>query len=73
MTQYNKKYKTLATNLIHAGAAYPNIEGAVSTPVFQSANYLMGDEKTYGAVKYIRLNNTPNHHVLQNKLAAIEK
>ena len=72
MTQYNKRYKTLATNLVHAGAPHPNIERAVATPVFQSANFLMGDEQTYDAVKYIRLNNTPNHHVLHNKLAAIE-
>ncbi len=72
MTDYSRRYKTLATNLVHAGAPHPNIEGAVATPVFQSANYLMSDEKTYDAVRYIRLNNTPNHHVLHNKLAAIE-
>ncbi len=71
-TKYNKRYKSLATNLVHAGAPQPNIERAVATPVFQSANFLMGDEQTYDAVKYIRLNNTPNHHVLHNKLAAIE-
>ncbi len=72
MTDYKKRYKTLATNLVHAGSPHPNIEGAIATPIFQSANYLMSDENTYEAVRYIRLNNTPNHHVLHNKLAAIE-
>ncbi len=42
------------------------------TPVFQSANYLMADEGSYDAVRYIRLHNSPNHHTLHARLAAIE-
>ena len=72
MPDYSLKFKTLDTNLVHAGRPRPHVEGAVVTPVFQSANYLMGDEATYDAVRYIRLSNSPNHHTLQARLAAIE-
>jgi cystathionine beta-lyase/cystathionine gamma-synthase len=65
-------FRTLATNVLHAGRPRPNIEGAVITPVFQSANYLMGQESEYGQVRYIRLNNSPNHLTLHARLAAIE-
>jgi cystathionine beta-lyase/cystathionine gamma-synthase len=44
----------------------------VVTPIFQSANYRMSDETTYDAVRYIRLSNSPNHHTLQARLAAVE-
>ncbi len=72
MPTYSKRYTTLATNVIHAGAPRPNIEGAVVTPVFQSANYLMADEDSYDAVRYIRLSNSPNHYTLQARLAVAE-
>jgi cystathionine beta-lyase/cystathionine gamma-synthase len=72
MTDYGHRFERLGTNLVHAGAPRPNVEGAVVTPVFQSANYLMGDEATYGAVRYLRLHNSPNHHTLHARLAAIE-
>lgn len=72
MSDYSHKFKTLATNAVHAGSPRPNIEGAVVTPIFQSANYLMRDETAYDAVRYIRLSNSPNHHTLQARLAALE-
>jgi cystathionine beta-lyase/cystathionine gamma-synthase len=72
MTDHSHRFKTLRTNLVHAGAPRPNIEGAVITPVFQSANYLMADEASYSEVRYIRLHNSPNHHTLHARLAAIE-
>lgn len=72
MTDYSHKYKTLETNLVHAGSPRPNIAGAVATPIFQSANYLMAGETEYDAVRYIRLSNSPNHLALAGKLAAIE-
>lgn len=73
MTDYDHRFRSLRTNLIHAGAPRPNVEGAVVTPVFQSANYLMEDDaSTYDAVRYIRLHNSPNHHSLHARLAAIE-
>jgi cystathionine beta-lyase/cystathionine gamma-synthase len=41
-------------------------------PVFQSATYQYAGEKSYDDVRYIRLNNTPNHLALAEKLAALE-
>ncbi|MEE8137252.1 MAG: PLP-dependent aspartate aminotransferase family protein, partial [Thermoanaerobaculia bacterium] len=72
MTDYSHKFATLSTNVVHAGSPRPNIEGAVVTPVFQSANYLMADETAYDEVRYIRLSNSPNHYALQARLATIE-
>ncbi len=72
MTDYSHRFKTLETNLVHAGAPRPNIGGAVVTPIFQSANYLMADEGAYDEVRYIRLSNSPNHFALQARLAAAE-
>jgi len=65
-------YKNLETKLIHAGEPDPRICGAVSIPIFQSAMYEFAGEKTYDAIRYIRLNNTPNHLALHEKLAALE-
>jgi cystathionine beta-lyase/cystathionine gamma-synthase len=59
------------TKLIHAGEPEPRIEGAVSMPVFQSVIY-EAEATGYHDIPYIRLNNTPNHHVLHAKLAALE-
>ena len=64
---------TLDTQLIHAGEPRPRIEGAVSTPIFCSANFESQNESNYHDLRYIRLNNTPNHIVLHEKLAAVEK
>ena len=41
-------------------------------PIFQSATYLYEGETDYHAIRYVRLNNTPNHEVLHRKLAALE-
>jgi cystathionine beta-lyase/cystathionine gamma-synthase len=70
--EYPETFATLDTDVVHAGRPAPHIEGAVVTPIFQSANYVMGDERTYGDVRYIRLSNSPNHHVLHARLAALE-
>ena len=64
-------YQHLQTKLIHAGEPRPRIGGAAVMPIFQSATYEYGGEPG-GYVKYIRLNNTPNHVVLHQKLAALE-
>ncbi len=72
MTDYSHRFETLETNLVHAGAPRPQIAGAVVTPIFQSANYLMEDESAYDDVRYIRLSNSPNHFGVQARLAAIE-
>jgi cystathionine beta-lyase/cystathionine gamma-synthase len=68
----SKSYKTIETSLIHAGEPRPRICGAVTTPIFQSATYEYEHQASYHDVRYIRLNNTPNHEVLHLKLAALE-
>jgi cystathionine beta-lyase/cystathionine gamma-synthase len=67
-----KKYERIETKLIHAGEPEPLILGAVSMPIFQSAMFEYSGEKDYHALRYIRLNNTPNHIALHQKLAALE-
>jgi cystathionine beta-lyase/cystathionine gamma-synthase len=62
----------LDTRLIHSGEPSPLIEGAVSIPIFQSATFQYRGENDYHALRYIRLNNTPNHLALHRKLADIE-
>jgi cystathionine beta-lyase/cystathionine gamma-synthase len=62
----------LETKLIHAGEPDPRIQGSVSMPIFQSAIFEYGGEIDYHDLKYIRLNNTPNHEALHHKLAALE-
>jgi len=61
------------TQLIHAGEMEPRILGAVAMPIFQSAMFEYAGETSYHDLKYIRLNNTPNHQVLHAKLAALEE
>ncbi len=61
------------TLLVHAGEPRPRISGAVSMPVFQSSTFEFGGDVGYHDIRYIRLNNTPNHDVLHAKLAALER
>ena len=68
----DKKYDHVETKLIHAGELEPKILGAVTIPIFQSATFEYGGEESYHDIKYIRLNNTPNHTALNSKLAALE-
>jgi cystathionine beta-lyase/cystathionine gamma-synthase len=68
----NKPMAGIETRCIHAGEPEPRIEGAVSMPIFQSSTYEYRGEDSYFALRYIRLNNTPNHVALHRKLAAIE-
>lgn len=67
-----KQYKRIETKLIHAGEPDPRILGAVSMPIFQSATFEYGGEASYHDVRYLRLNNSPNHLALHAKLAALE-
>lgn len=67
-----KVYKHLETKLIHAGEPEPLINGAVSMPIFQSATFEYAGQGSYHDLKYIRLNNTPNHIALHQKLASLE-
>ena len=63
-----KNYKRIETKLIHAGEPEPRFEGAVSMPIFQSAMFEYAGETDYHDLKYIRLNNTPNHAAVQRIL-----
>ncbi|MBW2096015.1 MAG: PLP-dependent transferase [Deltaproteobacteria bacterium] len=67
-----KSWSHLETKLIHAGEPEKPIEGAVSMPVFQSSTFVYTGAGSYHDLKYIRLNNTPNHVLLHRKLAALE-
>lgn len=67
-----KHYNHLETKLIHAGEPEPLIGGAVSMPIFQSSTFEYTGASSYNDLKYIRLNNTPNHVALHQKLAALE-
>src|SRR5215470_8537116 len=68
----SKTYKTMQTRLVHAGEPHPRICGAVAAPIFQSSTYEHEDQASYHDIRYIRLNNTPNHELLHRKLAALE-
>ncbi len=68
----SKHYNHLETKLIHAGEPKPLIGGAVSMPIFQSSTFEYTGVSNYNDLKYIRLNNTPNHLALHQKLAALE-
>ena len=61
----------LETRLVHAGEE-PRVDGAVTLPIFQSSTYEAGGAQSYHDLRYIRLNNTPNHRALHAKLAALE-
>ena len=67
-----RAFRDFETKLVHAGEPEPRIHGAVNVPIFQSAMFEYAGEADYHALRYIRLNNTPNHVVLHEKLAALE-
>ncbi len=60
------------TKLIHSGEPDPRVAGAVSIPIFQSSTFEYAGESNYHDIRYIRLNNTPNHLALHDKLADLE-
>jgi len=64
---------SIETKSIHAGAYEPKVNKAVTLPIFQSSTFEYSDnESDYHDIKYLRLNNTPNHIVLHRRLAALE-
>src|SRR5216684_6793906 len=68
----NRASERIETKLIHAGEPEPRIAGAVAMPIFQSSTFEYAGESSYHDIRYIRLNNTPNHLALNQKLAALE-
>jgi cystathionine beta-lyase/cystathionine gamma-synthase len=67
-----REHQRIETLCIHSGEPRPRLGGAVSMPVFQSSTFEYTGEESYGALRYIRMNNTPNHEALHAKLAALE-
>jgi len=67
-----ERKKHIDTKLVHAGEPNPRIIGAVTMPIFQSSTFESPGGDSYDTMRYIRLNNTPNHDVLHDKLAALE-
>ena len=59
----------IQTRLVHAGEE--RVDGAVVLPIFQSSTYVSQGEEDYNAIRYLRLNNTPNQRALHAKLAAV--
>ena len=59
----------IQTRLVHAGEE--RINGAVVTPIFQSSTFVSPKEEEYHDIRYLRLNNTPNHRALHAKLSAV--
>lgn len=66
------EYTHVDTKLVHAGEPEPRHHGAVVLPIFQTAMFETHGDEGYHDLKYIRLNNTPNHDALHRKLAALE-
>ncbi|MEM6990331.1 MAG: aminotransferase class I/II-fold pyridoxal phosphate-dependent enzyme [Myxococcota bacterium] len=66
------KAPQLDTRLIHEGTPEPRPGGAVTMPIFQSATFEYGGQGSYDELRYVRLNNTPNHGVLHAKLRSLE-
>ena len=70
MSSLHAAFNTLC---VHAGEPVPRYAGAVSLPVFQSSTFENEEGCSYDDLKYIRMNNTPNHTALHEKLAALEQ
>ncbi len=62
----------IETAAVHGGEEPGRFDGALILPVFQSSTYLYAGQETYESLRYIRLNNTPNHQALHRKLAVLE-
>ena len=67
-----KSFNRIETKLIHAGEPEPRVMGAVSLPIFQTAMFEYAGEESYHDIRYIRMNNSPNHVALHHKLSALE-
>ncbi|NNE44959.1 MAG: aminotransferase class I/II-fold pyridoxal phosphate-dependent enzyme, partial [Gemmatimonadetes bacterium] len=64
--------KQIQTQSLHAGRLHPRAAGAVVTPIYQSSTFEY-DGEDYHDVGYLRLSNSPNHRVLNKRLAVLEE
>ncbi len=69
-----RTFEHIETKVIHAGEPHPRLNGAVAMPIFQTAMFetRSDGDADYHDLRYIRLNNTPNHAALGTKIAALE-
>lgn len=68
-----RKEARIETVVVHGGEMRPPPERAVAMPIYQSSTFVTaGDGEDYHDIRYMRLNNTPNHEVLHRKLAMLE-
>jgi cystathionine beta-lyase/cystathionine gamma-synthase len=69
-----RTFRHIETKIVHAGEPHPRLNGSVAMPIFQTAMFetRSDGDADYHDLRYIRLNNTPNHVALHSKLAAIE-
>jgi cystathionine beta-lyase/cystathionine gamma-synthase len=65
--------KEFETKAIHSKPEDSEFYRAINTPIFQSSTYKYGERAEYDDIRYARLNNSPNHHVLHHRLADLEK
>jgi cystathionine beta-lyase/cystathionine gamma-synthase len=63
---------SLETRVVHAGEPERKPGAPVCMPVYHSTMYLTEETGDYHGIKYLRLNNSPNHLQLGRKLAALE-
>ena len=64
--------RSIETRAVHAGKPATSIEGAVVMPIFQTAMYETVSDEDYHDIRYLRLNNSPNHLLIHDKLASLE-
>lgn len=60
------------TQAIHTAEPKPAILGAVNMPIFQSSTYFHDPQQLQQGVRYHRLNNSPNHNHVAEKISALE-
>ena len=63
---------SIDTRAVHAGKPDSPVEGAVVMPIFQTAMFETVSDENYHDIHYLRLNNSPNHLLLHDKLASLE-
>ncbi len=67
-----EKPSGISTTAIHGGEDLSRAHGSVIPPIYQSSTFEYGGQSSYHDIKYIRLNNTPNHQTLHSKLEQLE-
>ena len=61
----------LETKLVHTGEDKVRARGAVAPPIYQTATFTSQPGESYDEIRYARLNNTPNHGAVHEKISAI--